>query len=82
MEIVLVGIESFIFPINIVILGIEENQQVSSSGKSSKSKSQAWIDIQNGEMALLVGQEKVKINLTQSIQLTDEEKLRCMWIES
>ena len=63
-------------------LGIEENQQVSSSRKSSKSKSQECIDTENGEMTLLVGQEKVKINLTQSIQLTDEEKLISMRIES
>ena len=81
-ENVLVGIDNFNFPIDLLTLGIEENQQVSSSGKSSKSKSQAWIDTDNGEMTLLVGQEKVKINLTQSIQLTDEEKLICMLIES
>ena len=73
-----VGIDSFNFPIDIVTLGIEENQQVSSSGKSSKSKSQAWIDTKNMAMTLLVGQEKVKINLTKSIQLKDEEKLRWM----
>ena len=82
MENVLVGIDSFNFPIDIVTLSIEEDQQVSSLGKSSKSKSQAWIDIENGEMTLLVGQEKVKINLTQSIQLMDEEKLICMRIKS
>ena len=33
-------------------------------------------------MTFLVGQEKLKINLTQSIQLTDEEKMICMQIES
>ena len=82
MENILVGIDSFNFPIDIVTLGMEENQQVSSSGKSSRSKSQAWIDTKNGEMTLLVYQEKMKINLTQSIQLTNEEKLICMWIES
>ena len=30
----------------------------------------------------MVSQEKVKINITQSIQLTNEEKLICMRIES
>ena len=39
MENVLVGIDNFNFPINIVTLGIEKNQQVSTSEKSSKSKS-------------------------------------------
>ena len=33
-------------------------------------------------MTLLVGKEKVKFNLHQSIQLTDEEKMACMRIES
>ena len=33
-------------------------------------------------MTLLVGKEKVKFNLHQSIQLTDEEKNFCMRIES
>ena len=33
-------------------------------------------------MTLLVGKEKVKFNLYQSIQLTDEEKMTCMQIES
>ena len=33
-------------------------------------------------MTLLVGKEKVKFNLHQSIQLTDEEKNCCMRIES
>ena len=33
-------------------------------------------------MTLLVGKEKVKFNLHQSIQLTNEEKLTCMRIEN
>ena len=45
---VLVGINNFNFLIDIVTLGIEENEQVSSSRKSSKSKSQALIDTKNG----------------------------------
>ena len=50
--------------------------------KPSNALSQAWIDIENGEMALLVGKKKVKFNLHQSIQLTDEENDCCMRIES
>ena len=33
-------------------------------------------------MTLLVGKEIMKFNLNQSIQLTDEEKMKCMQIES
>ena len=73
----MVGIDRFNFPINLLTLSIEENQQLE---KSSKSKSQAWMDIENGEMTLLVGKEKVKFMLNR--QLTDEEKMKCRWIES
>ena len=61
---------------------MEEDQQVSSIGRPSNATSQAWINIEHGEMTLLVGKEKLKLNLHQSIQLTDEEKNCCMWIES
>ena len=63
-------------------LGMEEDQQVSSIGRPSNATSQAWIDLEHGEMTLLVGKEKVKFNLHQSIQLTNEEKNCCMRRES
>ena len=65
-----------------MILGKGEDKQVVSIEKPSNALSQAWIDTQYGEMTLLVGKEKVKFNLHQSIQLTDEEKDCCMRIES
>ena len=68
-ENVLVGIDKFNFPINLVILGNEEDKQVVSTGRHSNALSRAWIDIENGEMTLLVGKEKVKFNLHQSIHL-------------
>ena len=60
---VLVGTDKFNFPIDLVTLGIEEDQQVSSIGRPSHATSQAWIDIEHGEMTLLIGTEKVKFNL-------------------
>ena len=79
---VLVGIDKFNFPIDLVTLGMEEDQQASSIVISSNATSEAWIDIEHREMTLLVGKEKVKFNLHQNIQLTDEEKNCCMRIES
>ena len=79
-ENVLVGIDKFNFPIHIVTLGMEEDQQVSSIGTTSNATSRAWIDVEHGELTLLVGKEKVKFNLHQSIQLTNEEKMTCMRI--
>ena len=71
-ENVLVGIDKFNFPIDFVTLGMEEDQQVSSIGRPSIATSQARIDVEHGEMTLLVDEEKVKFNLHQSIPLTDE----------
>ena len=81
-ENVLIEIDKFNLPINLVTLGREEDNQASTKGRPSNALSQAWIDIAYGEITLLVGKEKVKFNLQQSIQLTDEEKNCCMWIES
>ena len=61
---------------------MEEDQQVSFIGTPSNATNQAWIDIEYGEMTLLVGKEKLKFNLHQNMQLTNEEKKCCMRIES
>ena len=55
---------------------------MSSIGIPSNATSEAWIDIEHGEMTLLVSKEKLKFNLHQSIQIMDEEKNCCMRIES
>ena len=68
-ENVLVGIHKFNFHIDLVTLGMEEDQQVSSIRRPSNAPSQAWIHIEHGGMTLLVGKEKLKLNLHQSIQL-------------
>ena len=65
-----------------MILGKEEDKQVVSTEKPSNALSRAWIDTENGEMTLLVGKEKVKFNLHQSIQLTNEERNSFMRIEN
>ena len=39
--------------------------------------SQAWIDINKGELTLLVGEEKAKFNLHQPLPLTEQERTMC-----
>ena len=51
---------------------MEENQQVSFIEKPSFATSQAWIDVEQGEMTFLVDEEKMKFDLHQSIPLKDE----------
>ena len=41
------------------------------------SFSQAWIDINKGELTLLVGEEKAKFNLHQPLPLTKQERTMC-----
>ena len=74
---VLVGIDKFNFPIDLVTLGREEDNQASAQGRPSHALSQAWIDTEYEEITLLVGKEKVKFTIHQSIQLTDDEKNCC-----
>ena len=62
-ENVLVEVEDFNFPINSLPFGMEGNRQVSNVERSSITTSQVWIDAENGEMTLLVGEEKMKFDL-------------------
>ena len=61
---------------------MEEDQQVSFIEKPSIAKSQVWIDVEHGEMTLLVGEEKMKFDLHQSKPLMDEERRACKNIEN
>ena len=82
MENVLVGVEDLYFPIDYLTFGIKEDRQVSFVERPSIAKSQVWIDAENGEMTLLVGEEKMKFDLHQRKPLTDEERRVYMKIES
>ena len=41
-----------------------------------------WIDVENGEMTLLVSEEKMKFDHHQSKLLTNEERRACKKLES
>ena len=65
-ENVLVGVEDFHFPIDYLTFAIVE--------KPSFTTSQMWIDAENGEMTLHVGEKKMKFDLHQSKPLKGEER--------
>ena len=66
-ENVLVKIDTFTFPLDFVTWGIEGDLQNSHIlRRPLLSSSQAWIDINKGELTLLVGEDKAKFNLHQS----------------
>ena len=81
-ENVLGEVEDFHFPISSLTFGMEENRQVSNVERPSIATSQEWIDTKNGEMTLLVGEEKMKFDLHQRKPLTDEERRACKKLES
>ena len=77
-ENILVNIDTFTFPMDFVTWGIEGDLQNSHILKRPLlSSSQAWIDINKGELTLLVGEEKVKFNLHQPLPLTEQERAMC-----
>ena len=62
-ENVFVGVDKFSFPIDSLTLDMEEDRQVSFIERPSIATSQVWIDVEHGEMTLLVGEEKLKFDL-------------------
>ena len=77
-ENILVKIDTFTFPMDFVTWGIEGDLQNSHILKRPLlSSSQAWIDINKGELTLLVGEEKAKFNLHQPLPLTKQERAMC-----
>ena len=61
---VLVKVDEFIFPIDFVVLNIEEDTEVPLIfGRSFLATSQVLIDVKDGELMVRVGEEHVKFNL-------------------
>ena len=77
-ENVLVKIDTFIFPMDFVAWGIEGDlKNLKILKRPLLSSSQAWIDINKGELTLLVGEEEAKFNLHQLLPLTEQERAMC-----
>ena len=77
-ENILVKIDTFTFPMDFVTWGIEGDLQNSHIlRRPLLSSSQAWIDINKGELTLLVGEEKAKFNLHQPLPSTKQERSMC-----
>ena len=77
-ENVLVKIDTFTFPMDLVTWGIEGDLQNSYIlRRPLPSSSQAWIDIKKGEFTFLAGEEKAKFNLHQPLPLTGQERTMC-----
>ena len=77
-ENILVKIDTFTFPMDLVIWGIKGDLKNSYIlRRPIPSSSKAWIDINNRQLTMLVGEEKAKFKLHQPLPLTEQERTMC-----
>ena len=82
-EDVLVKIEKFIFPVDFVVLDMEEDQEAPLILKRQfLATGQALIDVKNGELTLRVGEDQVKFNLYKSMEFQNDVNVSCMRIDT
>ena len=82
-EDVLVKVDKFIFPVDFVVSGMEEDENVPLSlGRPFLATSRALIDVESGELTLRVGDDKVCLNIYKSDKLPKKEKATCMKVKA
>ena len=83
LEDVLVKVGKFIFPVDFVIMKMEEDTQVPLLlGRPFLATGAALIDVQKGELTLRVGNEAVHFNLNRSMEHPDVDAESCMAVEN
>ena len=79
LENVLVKVGKFIFPVDFVIMQMEEDTQVPLLlGRPFLATGAALIDVQKGELTLRVGNEAVHFNINRSLEHPNVEADSCM----
>ena len=82
LEDVLIKVEKFIFPMDFVVMDMEEDTQVPLLlGRPFLAIGAALIDVKKGELALRVGHEAVHFNLNQSLKQSDCDNAESMIVE-
>ena len=83
LEDVLVKVGKFIFPVDFVIMKMEEDTQVPLLlGRPFLEIGAALIDVQKGELTLRVGEEEVHFNLNKGLEQPDVDAGSCMTVEN
>ena len=79
LEDVLVKVGKFIFPVNFVIMQMEEDTQIPLFiGRPFLATGAALIDVQKGELTLRVGNEAMHFNINRSLEHPDVDADSCM----
>ena len=82
-EDVLVKVGKFIFPVDFVVIKMEEDTQVPLLlGRPFLATGAALIDVQKGELTLRVGDEALQFNLHKSLTQPDVDAETCMAVDS
>ena len=83
LEDVLVKVGKFIFPVDFVIMKMEEDTQVPLLlGRPFLTTGAALIVVQKGELTLRVGNEAMHFNLNRSLEHPDVDAESCMAVEN
>ena len=82
LEDVLIKVGKFIFPMDFMVIDIEEDKQVPLLlGRPFLTTRAALIDIKKGLLTLRVGNEVVHFNLNQSLKLLEFDNVDCKIVE-
>ena len=83
LEDVLVKVGKFVFPVDFVVMKMEEDTQVPLLlGRPFLTTGAALIDVQKGEPTLKVGDEAVEFNINRSLELPNVESDSCMAVRN
>ena len=83
LEDVLIKVGKFIFPVDFVIMKMEEDTRVPLLlGRPFFATGAALIDVQKGELTLRVGNETMHFNINRSLEYPDVDAEGCMAVEN
>ena len=83
LEDVLVMVEKFVFPVDFVVMQMEEDNQVPLLlGRPFLATGAALIDVQKGELTFRVGDEAVHFNINRSLEHPTVETDSCMAVRN
>ena len=83
LEDVLVKVGKFIFPVDFVVMKMEEDTQVPLLiGRPFLATRCALIDVKKGELTLRVGNEAVHFNLNKSLTQPEVDEENCMAVDN
>ena len=83
LEDVLVKVGKFVFPMDFVVMKMEEDTQVPLLlGRPFLATGAALIDVQKGELTLRVGDEAVQFNINRSLEHPNVKSNSCMAVRN